>query len=157
MIDDTAISQEIERYIHTGFSSRALNELYLGLKAGIDVSDFAKREYNELQMRSLRLAKEEGIDITAFLNPDLSHKQMNALFYGISQGVEVKDLINPAIHVQQIEEEINTRIIKKKDGLDKPSLAALISGTADKKTPAVSERKWEGNRNNYQTLDTSQR
>lgn len=59
-MDEQEIQDAMLRYIETGFSNQALNEIYLGLQSGIDVQDFAKREYNALQMRSLRLAKEEG-------------------------------------------------------------------------------------------------
>ena len=157
MLQDKTISDEMEPYIKMGFSNRALNEIYSGLKAGIDVTDFAKREFNELQMRSLRIAKEAGIDITVLLNPEFTHNQMNSLIYGLKRGVDIKDLLNPNISAQTMASEIEDRLIKKKDGIEKPSLKTMLSTSRDKKVQTNTKRKREGQQSKNKPLDIPHR
>lgn len=143
-MNEKAIQDAMHTYIETGFSNQALNEIYLGLQSGIDVQDFAKREYNALQMRCLRLAKEEGLEIDLLLNPDLTHKQMELLRDGLSKGIDIQELNHPDISCERIQEQISIQIAKKKDGPEKPSLESLLSSTAQKEPKGKTEEKWEG-------------
>ena len=43
-----------------------LEEINLGIKSGIDISVYAKKEFNSEQMYQIRLGLEEGVDVTKF-------------------------------------------------------------------------------------------
>ena len=52
------------------FSTLQINVILEGLVANLDVSIYAKPEYNEDQMRELKEGLEENLDVSKYANPD---------------------------------------------------------------------------------------
>ena len=68
------------------FNLPALIEIRKGLYRDIDVSIYAKPEFNWLQMREIREGLEAGIDVSSYADPSIPRKQMSdirrQLMYG---------------------------------------------------------------------------
>ena len=53
--------------------------LRLGLKANIDVSIYAKKEYNWLQMEQIKLGLEDNIDVSVYAKTEISWREMEQI------------------------------------------------------------------------------
>lgn len=49
-------------------------QIRIGIKANLDVSWYAKKEYNWLQMGQIRKGLEKSLDISWYANPYLSYR-----------------------------------------------------------------------------------
>ena len=49
-------------------------QIRIGIKANLDVSWYAKKEYNWLQMKQIRKGLEKSLDISWYANPYLSYR-----------------------------------------------------------------------------------
>ena len=58
------------------FSTLQINVILEGLVANLDVSIYAKTEYNEDQMRELKEGLEENLDVSKYANPDFWGAEM---------------------------------------------------------------------------------
>lgn len=140
----------------------SLRELHKGIERNVDVEEFAKNDYNPLQIRSFIALKEKGIDIECLLNPEFSHKQIDILGLGLQHHLDISGLLNPNLEFSVMESEIMHGLSMKKDGHEKPSLDTLISQTKLKETVKdknaanhTNMHKGEGNKN--KELDISER
>ena len=63
-MNETQIEEEIEKYRKMGFEdeSAKMQEIILGLWAGVDVSTYADPKFNWCQMEQLRLGLTQGLD-----------------------------------------------------------------------------------------------
>ncbi len=50
------------------FDGKQLEEIRKGLEAGVDVSVYAKPEYNWEQMQEIRWGLESGVDVSVYAN-----------------------------------------------------------------------------------------
>ena len=55
---------------------------------GIDVSMYAKPEFDEFQMYEIFEGLERGLNVEIYAYPHYHHKQMNAIRYGLELGLE---------------------------------------------------------------------
>lgn len=87
-----AVNSEIEKqlnvYKEKGFDESQLNELMLGLEAGLDVSRYAKKEYLAIQMREVRIGMEENLPVFIYNHPKYDWFQMEELRTGLEHGVD---------------------------------------------------------------------
>ena len=60
------VSERMEDYQNMGFDVFQLAEIELGLKAGVDVRQYAKRRYIFLQMAELRKGLISKVDISLY-------------------------------------------------------------------------------------------
>ena len=58
------------------FSTLQINVILEGLVANLDVSIYAKTEYNEDQMRELKEGLEENLDVSKYATPDFGRAEM---------------------------------------------------------------------------------
>ena len=56
-----------------------MDEIREGLKSNVDVSIYAKTEYNCNQMQQIRLGLEEDLDVSVYANPDFNWSEMYAV------------------------------------------------------------------------------
>lgn len=87
----------IEDFKDKGFSINQLSEIEEGLKSGIDVSLYARKEFYAIQMRQIRLGLEEGIDVKKYALPEYDWFQMEEIRKGLSEGLNVSVYANPDV------------------------------------------------------------
>ena len=63
-------------------------EIVFGLKDGVDVSLYAKPEYDYMQMGVIRFGLLNGIDITHYAFPEYSWEQMQQIQFGVEDGID---------------------------------------------------------------------
>lgn len=86
-----------------GFRGISLHEIFTGLEHGLNVSVYAKTEYNWQQMREIRLGMEYMIDIEQYTNPYLSWRQMRKIRLGLEEGLDVSYYRSPMYTAQEME------------------------------------------------------
>lgn len=82
------IEKQLNKYKEEGFDEGQLNEIKLGLEAGIDVSKFAKKEYFAIQMREVRLGLEENLPVFIYNHAKYDWFQMEEIRLGLERGVD---------------------------------------------------------------------
>lgn len=80
-----------------GFTHDQIHEIREGLKAGLDVSNYAKKEFLFIQMRQIRLGLLEGLPVEKYARPEYDWLQMEEIRKGLSQGVDVGIYADPEI------------------------------------------------------------
>ena len=56
-----------------------MREIRLGLEKGLDVSIYAKPEYDWMQMEEIRLGLEKDIDVSEYAKPEYDWMQMEEI------------------------------------------------------------------------------
>lgn len=83
------IKDRLEEYKSQGFDMFQLEEIELGLNAGVDVRAYAKRRYIFLQMAQLRKGLISGVDISLYSDVYFDWFQMREIRRGLEEGVDV--------------------------------------------------------------------
>ena len=76
------IEKEMQKYRDMGFDEYQLDQIEKGLKKGLDITIYAKLEFNKAQMWSIRFALEENVPreiIELIANPNFCHEQMEVI------------------------------------------------------------------------------
>lgn len=66
-----------------------LNEIQLGIEAGIDTSIYEDKRYLAIQMRQIRLGLAEKLPVEKYASPDYDWFQMEEIRKGLQEGVDV--------------------------------------------------------------------
>lgn len=69
-------NQLIDKYF---FNESKKEEIRLGIENGIDVSIYAKPEFDELQIIQILEGLENNVDVTPYLNPGIDWKEMKRI------------------------------------------------------------------------------
>lgn len=77
---------EINLALSEEWEPAQLYELSQGIKSGIDISVYAKPEYNEFKMGYIRLAMERGLDFNKLLNPNFDEFDIRNAYKEIEVG-----------------------------------------------------------------------
>ncbi len=83
------VSERMEEYQNMGFDVFQLAEIELGLKAGVDVRQYAKRRYIFLQMAELRKGLISKVDISLYSDVFYDWFQMREIRRGLEEGIDV--------------------------------------------------------------------
>ena len=67
------------------FDESQQREIKWGLEANLDVSVYAKPEFNGQQMSEIREGLEENLDVSKYANPEYSWKQMEQIKLELSE------------------------------------------------------------------------
>lgn len=81
---------ENEKNLNVDFEKDQLNEINLGISAGIDTSVYADKKYLAIQMRQIRLGLMEKLPVDMYANPEYDWFQMEEIRKGLREGVDVK-------------------------------------------------------------------
>ncbi|MCH5251424.1 MAG: DUF342 domain-containing protein [Lachnospiraceae bacterium] len=81
----------------SGFDSDQLVEIEAGQRAGIDVSQYANKEFLAIQMRQIRQGLEEGLDVSVYAKTDYDWFQMEEIREGLKTGVDIGKYASPEI------------------------------------------------------------
>lgn len=71
------------------FEKDQINEINLGISAGIDTSVYADKKYLAIQMRQIRLGLMEKLPVDMYANPEYDWFQMEEIRMGLREGVDV--------------------------------------------------------------------
>ncbi|MFI3211340.1 MAG: hypothetical protein R3Y64_09885, partial [Peptostreptococcaceae bacterium] len=93
------MKKDMSYYEPQGFLEEELDEIRDGLKKGIDVSVYAKKEYNALKMFAIKEGLILGLDVSKYLDDRLSYVQMLQVKYGLESGIDVTYYNKPEINV----------------------------------------------------------
>lgn len=96
------------------FEKDQLNEINLGIAAGVDTSVYADKKYLAIQMRQIRLGLIEKLPVELYANPEYDWFQMEEIRKGLRDGLDVKIYSSLDISYEKM------RQIRKglKEGLD---------------------------------------
>ena len=73
-----------------------LNEIHLGVEAGVDVSIYAKPEFDEHQMKEISLGLVTGVDVNEYTDHNLSYKKMEEIRLELEKSTpKYKDIGEP--------------------------------------------------------------
>lgn len=81
---------ENEKNLNVDFEKDQLNEINLGISAGIDTSVYADKKYLAIQMRQIRLGLMEKLPVDMYAKPEYDWFQMEEIRKGLREGVDVK-------------------------------------------------------------------
>ena len=90
-----------------------MKEIFLGLRADVDVALYASVVYDCKQMTELRLGLEHHVDISWYTNPQLSCEAMRQIRYGLETKLEVQYYASPMYNcwqMLQIREALKDRL-----------------------------------------------
>ena len=83
----------IENLIRTeefkSFIKEKKEEIIKGLENNLDISTYAKTEFNSQQMREIRWGLEAKINISVYAKSELNWEQMNKIRVGLEKGLDV--------------------------------------------------------------------
>lgn len=74
-----------------------MEEVRIGLEKGLDVSWYNKSEFNCEQMQMIQLGLEEGLDVSVYAKPEYDYKQMSALRFGLVNNLDTSIYANQCI------------------------------------------------------------
>ncbi len=86
------------------FSDKQLEEIKLGEASKVDISIYARPEYNWLQMEQIRLGLEEGIDVIGYANPEYSHETMKQIRLSCLSQVDLIPFLKQNFTDRELEE-----------------------------------------------------
>ena len=61
------------------FDKEQQNEVLKGLEKNLDISKYAKLEFNWNQMWQIRVCLEANLDISKYANPEIDYEEMNEI------------------------------------------------------------------------------
>lgn len=70
-----------------------MSKIRLGLLNGLDVSVYAKPEFDNQQMSKIRLGLADGLDVSVYAKPELSWKQMEEIRLGFTTLTKIRNIL----------------------------------------------------------------
>lgn len=81
---------EKDKMMNTDFEKDQINEINLGIAAGIDTSIYADKKYLAIQMHQIRLGLMEKLSVEAYADPKYDWFQMEEIRKGLREGLDIK-------------------------------------------------------------------
>ena len=106
------------------FTRDQIAEIEAGLKAGLDVSVYAKKEFLSIQMRQIRLGMQQGLAIEKYATPEYDWFQMEEIRNGLAEGINVEAYAYPELSYDKMH-QIRLGL---KEGMDLTPFCKLGSG-----------------------------
>lgn len=97
------VIKTLKDYSKEGFVIGQLNEISFGLKEGLPVEIYAKKEFNKLQMFFIRRGLEEGLDVSIYAKPCFNYSQMVKILLGLRKCIDVTLYARPEIPSDEME------------------------------------------------------
>ena len=89
------IEQKIVAYKKLGFGTDQIKEIRQGLLHGIDVSEYADKDYYAIQMRQIRIGLEKDLDVSLYESKEYDWFQMEEIRLGLEEGLDAKIYAKP--------------------------------------------------------------
>ena len=94
----------LPKYENMGFNENQMLEIQLGLEKKLDVSIYAKPEYDWEQMQHIRFGLENGLDVSIYAKPEYDWAQMQEILSGLKNGVNVSIYEKPEYDWDQMQQ-----------------------------------------------------
>ena len=95
---------DISIYAKEEFDWKQMCQIRLGLKNNLDVSIYAKLEYNGDKMEQIRLGLEDNLDVSIYAKKEFNYLQMQEILTGLFTKVDVSIYANPDLDYNQMRE-----------------------------------------------------
>lgn len=95
---------ERENFYKAGFTKDQVHEIEEGIKAGVNTSVYASKDFMSVQMRQIRLGLMENLPVEIYANSQFDWFQMEDIRKGLKAGVDVKIYANPEISYEKMRE-----------------------------------------------------
>lgn len=117
------IQKELSRYGQE-FDTYQLEEIQLGLEAGLDVAVYARKEFFPVQMEQIRLGMLEKLPVEIYARTEYDWFQMEEIRKGLSAGLDVSSYAKPELPFETM------RQLRKglEEGLDLSAFVQLNTG-----------------------------
>ncbi len=112
----------------TEFEKDQINEINLGMAAGIDIAVYADSRYLAIQMRQIRLGLIKQLPVELYADPEYDWFQMEEIRKGLEEGLEISKYADKAISYEKMR-QIRLGL---KDGID-------LSGYRDMKADILKQ------------------
>lgn len=86
------------------FNYSQKEQISFGLQKGLDVSIYAKPEFDDDQMWEIRFGLEKGLDVSIYAKPEFDWSQMRQIRYGLEKGLDVSIYAKPEFDSKQMRE-----------------------------------------------------
>lgn len=84
---------------NSGFKTEQIKQIKLGIDADIDVSIYAKLEFDSDQMKEIRLGLEEGLGVSMYAEPELGWEKMKEI------RLNLLNVVDPYRRIMQVHVE----------------------------------------------------
>ncbi len=81
------------------FDSDQMDEIRLGLKHKVDVSQYANPKFDHHQMEQIRLGLEHSVDVSVYANPKFNYGQMEQIRLSLEHRVSVSQYADPKLMI----------------------------------------------------------
>jgi hypothetical protein len=102
IIDGINKGLDISLYAKPEFDANQMNIIKDGLKKGLDVSLYARPEFNASQMHVIRDGLDNGVDVSVYAHPHFDYEQMDSIRSGLQAGVDVSVYARPEFDAGQM-------------------------------------------------------
>ena len=87
-----------------GFAPDQIQEIEEGLKSGLNVKVYAKKDFLSIQMRQIRLGLLAGLPVEKYASADYDWLQMEEIRKGLSEGINVDVYAYPEISYDKMQQ-----------------------------------------------------
>ena len=97
-VDKQKVDEEMEKYINPSeiyLSFEQMEQIRLGLEAGIDVSKYANSKLSDKQMEEIRYGLQLDLDVSKYADPKFNWEQMEEIRKGLESGIDVTKYADP--------------------------------------------------------------
>ena len=116
------------------FNKNQQKEILQGLKENIDISIYAKQEFDWEQMQEIRKGLKDNLDVSIYAKNDFNNCQMEQIRLGLEENIDVSIYANPNISGYEMEE------IRKKTGKE---INVILGEKMEELNKAKKESDWE--------------
>ena len=95
---------DVSIYAKPEFDDDQMWEIRFGLEKGLDVSIYAKPEFDWSQMRQIRYGLEKGLDVSIYAKPEFDSKQMREICLSLKKGLDVNTYAKPKFDWRQTQQ-----------------------------------------------------
>ena len=97
-------SLDVSTYAKPEYNFGQMNEIRLGLEDNLDVTSYSKPEYNWAQMKEIRLGLMKHLDVSVYTKPEYDWVQMRQIRLGLEENLDVSIYAKPEYNGDQMEE-----------------------------------------------------
>lgn len=113
------IDEAMKKFEESGkFNGLQMEQIRLGLENGLDVSVYAKPEFEDYQMREIRRGLENGLDVNTYVKPEFDWRQIQQISTGLGEDLDLKEWMEYYAKEWRFWNRV-VRILSKKDGYNK--------------------------------------
>lgn len=85
--------QDSKEINFSDFDESEILQINMGLKEGLDISAYARKELDYQQMEQIRLGLKDCLDVACYSNPKFNYMQMEEIRLGLLSGIDVSPYI----------------------------------------------------------------